>query len=204
MNHSTFTKPRAAQKGVFVVEFALIAIAFFLVLFGIIEVARVLFLWNSVQEITRHAARDAASADFTNLTTMKAIRNNALFNPSSGVLLFSGNIDESYVTIDYMWLDVSGAMWPVAGGSTPMAPATATQNVINCATNPNQATCIRFVRVQLCQPPSTGDACTPVNYTEVVPLLSGLFSSADNPLQLPTSPTVVPVETLGRHSGNSL
>lgn len=199
MNHHTFAKSKTGQEGVFAVEFGLIAFAFFLVLFAIIEVARALFLWNTVQEITRHAARDAASANFADPAAMQVIRNAAIFNPSSGILLFSGNVDQSYVTVDYMWLDTSGAMWPIAGGSTPTAPATATQNMINCANNPNEASCIRFVRVQLCQPGSTGSACTPVNYTTLLPLFSDLFASADAPLQLPTSPTVVPVENLGRH-----
>jgi Flp pilus assembly protein TadG len=47
------------QKGVETVEFALIALLFFAVLFAIIEFSRALFVWNALTEATRRGARMA-------------------------------------------------------------------------------------------------------------------------------------------------
>lgn len=48
------------QKGAETVEFALIALLFFAVLFTIIEFSRALFVWNALTEATRRGARMAA------------------------------------------------------------------------------------------------------------------------------------------------
>lgn len=51
---------RKMQLGVITVEFAIIAGTLMLVLFGVIEVARGLFVWNTIGEATRRGARVAA------------------------------------------------------------------------------------------------------------------------------------------------
>ncbi len=56
-------KPLYAQKGVAAVEFALVSLFFFMLLFGVIEFARVLFTWNSAAEATRYGARVAVVCD---------------------------------------------------------------------------------------------------------------------------------------------
>ncbi|MGQ0443775.1 MAG: TadE/TadG family type IV pilus assembly protein [Beijerinckiaceae bacterium] len=48
------------QRGTTTVEFALIGVLFFIVLFGIIEFGRLLFTWNTLTEMTRRGARVAA------------------------------------------------------------------------------------------------------------------------------------------------
>ena len=60
------TKPRRARspgrahsRGVAAVEMALIAPCFFLAFFGALEVARVLYVWNTATEATRVGARTA-------------------------------------------------------------------------------------------------------------------------------------------------
>ncbi|MEI6068791.1 MAG: TadE family protein [Methylococcaceae bacterium] len=50
-------KPK--QKGAETVEFAMIALLFFAVLFAIIEFGRALFVWNALAEATRRGARMA-------------------------------------------------------------------------------------------------------------------------------------------------
>lgn len=55
--------PPRAQRGATAVEFALIAIPFFGLLFGAIEVARVLWVWNAAAEATRLGARMAVVCD---------------------------------------------------------------------------------------------------------------------------------------------
>lgn len=47
------------QRGAAAVEFSLVALLFFMLLFGIIETARLLFVWNSATEATRYGARVA-------------------------------------------------------------------------------------------------------------------------------------------------
>lgn len=47
----------ARQHGAAVVEFALVAMIFFIVLIGIFEFGRVMFTWNSAVEATRRGAR---------------------------------------------------------------------------------------------------------------------------------------------------
>jgi hypothetical protein len=47
------------QKGAETVEFAMIALLFFAILFAIIEFSRALFVWNALTEATRRGARMA-------------------------------------------------------------------------------------------------------------------------------------------------
>lgn len=47
------------QCGAAAVEFSLVALLFFILLFGVMEIARVLFVWNSATEATRYGARVA-------------------------------------------------------------------------------------------------------------------------------------------------
>ena len=51
---------RKCQRGAAAVEFALVAIVFFMLLIGIVEMGRVLFTWNAAAEATRYGARVAA------------------------------------------------------------------------------------------------------------------------------------------------
>ncbi len=48
------------QQGAHIVEFAVAATALFMLLFGVIEVARLLFMWNSLAEATQRGAQVAA------------------------------------------------------------------------------------------------------------------------------------------------
>jgi Flp pilus assembly protein TadG len=48
------------QKGTTTVEFAIVATVLFTVLFGVIEVGRALFVWNTLSEGARRGARVAA------------------------------------------------------------------------------------------------------------------------------------------------
>lgn len=50
---------RARQSGVHLPEFAVASVVFFMVLFGVIETARALFVWNTLTEATRRGARVA-------------------------------------------------------------------------------------------------------------------------------------------------
>ena len=49
-------RPGVTQAGTTAVEFAVLSILFFTIIFGIIEVTRLLFVYNTLQEVTRRAA----------------------------------------------------------------------------------------------------------------------------------------------------
>lgn len=187
MTHFTFFSSKHSQQGAVVVEFALVGLIFFSILFAIIEVGRALFLWNTVQEITRRAARAAAIANFQDADALDAIHADAIFNPSSEKLLLGGAIDKSYVRIDYLWLSSAGVM-----AAVPTLPDSPTQNIINCITTPNANNCIRYVSAQLCKP---GTNCDAVEYVPMIPLMALIFPSGG--VYLPTGKTVVAAEALG-------
>ena len=48
------------QQGTTTVEFSIVATALFLTLFGVIEISRAFFVWNTAGEMTRRGARVAA------------------------------------------------------------------------------------------------------------------------------------------------
>jgi len=56
-------KPGGAEQGLAAVEFALVAALLFTLMFGVIEMGRLLWTWNAAVEATRHGARLAAVCD---------------------------------------------------------------------------------------------------------------------------------------------
>lgn len=50
-------RPSPRQRGAAIVEFAFVAMIFFILLIGIFEFGRVMFTWNSAVEATRRGAR---------------------------------------------------------------------------------------------------------------------------------------------------
>lgn len=182
------THAHAPAAGMVTLELALVMPLFLLFVFLLLETARAMFLWNTLQEVTRRAARAAALADFTDTAAMTAIRRNAVFRDSDGPLLISGGIGSDNVVIDYLWQDGTGALQPLPAAALPACPA---QNRVNCMVNPGGGSCIQFVRVRICKP----DGCDPVSYQ---PLLPWLPLPA---MALPTAATVVRAESLGYRTG---
>lgn len=62
LSQLVFTR-RSHQAGMAIIEFALIASVFFILLIGIMEMGRMLFYWNSAAEATRLGARIAVVCD---------------------------------------------------------------------------------------------------------------------------------------------
>lgn len=79
------------QRGMAAVEFALLAGFLFTLLFGVIEMSRVLFYWNTATEATRLGARLAVVCDQNSAATVKARMQEML-----GILQV-GNIDIAYL-----------------------------------------------------------------------------------------------------------
>ena len=186
---------RQRQAGVFAVEFAMTAGVFFMFLFALLEVARAVYLWNLVPEITRRAARAAAVADFSNAARLQAVRAQAVLRAAPGRLPLGGAIDDAYVRIEYLPLPVgASSMEDVAQiGAMPGCPQ---RNRINCLENPHGASCIRFVRAQLCVPGTAG-SCERVPYRPILPMPGKLFTAGTRAVSLPSGVTVAVAESLG-------
>ena len=187
------------RRGVVTIEFALSLTVFLTLVFSLIELAHALYLWNTLADVTRQAARLAAMTDPADPAAMATLRQHALLRDGPGTLPFGAPIDASYLRIDYQWLDASGAAARVLA-----LPACPLQNRINCLDQPHGERCIRLVRVRLCQPAADGDTggtCGAVPYPPLLPLLDPLFASARLPIALPVSATVVLAESLGQLPG---
>ena len=182
----------SAERGALTVEFSLALVLFLTLIFMIMELSRAMYLWNTVQEVTRQAARAASVSDFSSAATMDRVRQQAIFRDGPGQLALGGAIDDRYVRIDYLSLDSAGQMHQL-----PVLPPCPMQNLINCINDPNGTGCVRFVRARLCLPGGDADSCAPVPYQPMVPLLGDLS------LMLPTSDTVVVAESLGYRPGSA-
>ncbi|QQX82307.1 pilus assembly protein [Shewanella sp. KX20019] len=85
-------------RGVYAIEFSIVASAFFLVLFSAIEVGRLLYTYNVLHEATRRAARIAVVCQLST-----DIRTLALFNGANLV----PNLTNSNLSISYHQLNGS-------------------------------------------------------------------------------------------------
>ena len=184
-------KGRTRQTGTAAVEFALVAMVFFTVVFATLELARMEFLLNTLVEVTRRAASAAANVDFRDATALQKVQTDAVFRTSSGPLALGTPVTSDNVKIDY--LSMSKATWnPTHMGSLPTCPAA---NRLNCTTDPNADNCIRFVRARVCDSMDSDGDCTTLPYQMVFPFfnLSGM--------KLPSAETIVPAGTLGATPG---
>jgi len=188
---------RRRQGGVFAVEFAILAMLFFIFMFALLEVARAIYLWNVVPEITRRAARAAAVSDFSNANLLQSVREQAILRTGPGRLALGGAISDAYVRIEYLSQASAGGM-PAAAPVSAM-PGCPQRNRINCLDDPHGASCIRYVRAQLCLPGSgnTGGSCERVPYRPILPMLDSLFPSGARAVRLPSGVTLVVAESLG-------
>jgi Flp pilus assembly protein TadG len=104
---------RANQKGTTTVEFAIVASVMFMILFGVIEFGRVMFVGNALAESTRRGARLAAVCPVGDPMPAQA----AILAGADGVSLIDADLTVANVSIAY--LDVNGA--PVANPAVNLA-----------------------------------------------------------------------------------
>lgn len=173
------------------VEFALVAIIFFTIVFGTLELARMEFLLNTLEEVTRRAASAAANVDYRDTTALQKVQTDAVFRNAPGPLALGAPVTSDNVKIDY--LSVSKATWDLNHMST--LPACPAGNRLNCMTDPNADNCIRFVRARVCASMDGDGNCDTLPYQMVFPFfdLSGM--------KLPSAETIVPAGTLGATIG---
>ena len=97
---------RVRQKGATTVEFAFVGALFFIVLFGVIEVGRALFVWNTLTEATRRGARVAAVCDINNSAIKRATVFGTSADPDNSPVI--GGLTTSDVQLTY--LDQNGSL----------------------------------------------------------------------------------------------
>lgn len=185
---------RAAQSGLAAMEFAMVSVVFFIAVFGVIELGRLVYVFNTLQEVTRRAASAAANTNPADTSAMDQVRQQAIFRNSAGMLALADPVSDQHVRIDYLQLsrDASGVhMTAIPATSIPSCPAA---NHKACLTDPNGASCVRLVRVRICDPANMAD-CDPVRYKPLVSLIN-------LPINIPTSTTIVTAETLGYTPGS--
>lgn len=178
---------RSRQAGSVAVEFALIAAVFFAIVFAAMELARIEYLVNTLEETTRRAAAAAANTDYRDAAAIQRIQAGAVFRNSPGPLGLGDPVASEHVRIDYLWLPK--ASWdPTHMSTLPACPA---GNRLNCLTDPNASNCIRFVRARVCASVDDAGNCERLPWRMVFPFLdlSGL--------KLPSAETIVPAGSLG-------
>lgn len=185
---------RPNQSGVAAVEFAIVAIVFFMIVFGIIEIARAMYMFNTLSEVTRNVARAAANISFLDGDALDAARKRAVFSEIKGELPFGSPITYENIRIEYLYLGSKAiSLELIPTGAMPSCPA---RNRLNCMNNPYSSSCIRAVQARICKETAKTGTCTPVTFQPIVSLI-------DLPLKLPTSLTIVNAETLGYRAGDT-
>jgi hypothetical protein len=175
-------RPCLSQSGTTAVEFALVATIFFTFVFGIIETARLLYVFNTLQEVTRRAATAAIDIYPRDTAAIEKVKQEAVFRTSSGDLVLAPPITDSHVRLSYLRFDLSEI-------PTSSLPDDAARNRQICSGNPHAANCIRFVQAQVCNPSVMG-SCEAVTSQMILPLI-------DLRVPLHKATTIVPVGSLG-------
>ncbi len=179
-HNPSLTHTQVNQRGVAALEFALVVVPFFLLLLGVIEFGRLMYLWNTVQEVTRSAARQAVVTDFTNTSAIAQLKQVAVFRSNAGTLPAATEVSDVMVNITYLQSDGATAVAPM-----PTDPG---DNISACLDVTRASSCIKFVQVQVC----TGSPCGPVTFQPMVGLFSYLGA-----LTIPVSTVRMPAESLG-------
>lgn len=176
-------QPRCVERGLVTVELAICLTVFLVIMFGTMEIARLMYVINTVQEVTRQAARDASMTDFTDAQALAAVRRRALFGYSS--LPLAPNLTTAQIRIDYLSMQGNGTVVEPAPRPTSLQA-----NARECTIDRYRSTCIRAVRVRICR---TADGpCDPLPFEPIVGLVPGLSDIA-----IPISATIVKAESLG-------
>lgn len=176
------------QRGAAAVEFALIAWLFFALFLGVIEFGRFFYTFNTVQEITRCAAREAVVKRFTGWDQIK--RQCVFSSQTSGTAVVPAaweinNWDVNITFLDWNQDEIS-------------SPGTAEDNISACTPDPDtvigsrNANCIKYVKVTVLNCDDSGENCnSAVKYEPMFGLFPWLF------MDIPGSTVIMPAESLG-------
>jgi hypothetical protein len=94
------------MRGVYVVEFAIVGLMLFVLLFGVVEMGRLFFTVNALDEVVRRGTRLAAVCDIQEPVILRR----AIFNAAndSGASSLVSSLDTADVSLTY--LDANGAV----------------------------------------------------------------------------------------------
>lgn len=87
---------KSQQKGLYIVEFAIASGVFFLMMFGAIEVARLMFTWSALDAMTQRGARIAAVCPINDA----AVKQIAIFGGNIVPGVTTDNISVEYLQLD--------------------------------------------------------------------------------------------------------
>lgn len=179
---------RQSAAGLVTAEFSIVLAVFLMLVCGLLEVTRVLYMLNTLQVVTARAAAAAAHTDLRNGAAMDALRQQAVFRNSAGGLVLGAPVTDAHVRIDYLALAGPDADM-LSEIPAAALPSCAAENRLTCLRNPYDASCIRLVRARICDPDDT-HACRSVAYRSI-------FTFMPLALQLPTAPAIARAEGLG-------
>ncbi|MGJ7915266.1 TadE/TadG family type IV pilus assembly protein [Massilia sp. LXY-6] len=190
-------RPRTSQAGTTAIEFALLAGLFFTLVFGTIEVARLMFVYNTLQEVTRRAAVAAVNVYPGDTTAIDKVKQDAVFRTSPGDLALAPPVSDQNIRIEYLALlrDTSSGALSLSKIDQSALPTCAAKNRQICMQNPNAANCIRFVQVSVCDTADSSN-CVPVKSQMLLPLV-------DLRLPLHKATTIATAESLGYVAGTA-
>ena len=159
--------PLRRARGVATIEFALVCLMYFTLIFGALEFARLLYVFNTLQEVTRRAAREMTVRWIDQEAAVKTL---ALFG---GTALPAGaEITSSSINIEYLAAD---------GSVVTSFPSDPGDNLSACGDATRTASCIYSVRVSI----------NNIQYTPMVSLFSFLN------MNLPNSSVTMHAESMG-------
>lgn len=189
LNSRKFTRTKAKQWGATSVEFGIIAVLFFTIFFGIIEFGRFFYLYNTVQEVTRCAAREGV-VHWKSDTDKSRIQRKCIFQDETSVnnvqLVAGWEIQNIHVQLRY--LHSPGAT--TEASPQPPIPNTPEGNLSECEAETTN--CIRFVEASLwC---TSGQYCNMATHRITYNPMFGLIPLTIN---IPNSTVTMPAESLG-------
>jgi TadE-like protein len=168
------------QRGAAAVEFAIVAMLFVTVILGIMEFGRLLYLWNTVQEVTRRAAREAVVRSFADAGK---IQRAAVFNAEegSGAAYLPAGLEITSLNVKINYLNGALAV------ADPM-PTDPSDNISACNDATRAASCVRFVEACVA---TSGNCTGSVQYAP----MAGIFPFLA--ISIPVSSVIMPAESLG-------
>ena len=176
-----FRFPNRRQDGATAVEFALILMILVMLVFGILEFGRLFYVANTVQEVTRRAAREQVVRW---VTATPQVRRMAVFGDGSSAASLPAGAEVADATVA---ISFHGTLADALANDNPIVITGSSDpltNVNNCLLLNNQ--CIGYIRASL-----EDGGGQPIHYAPMLPL----FDFLDLPL--PGATVVMPAESLG-------
>lgn len=190
-------RPGRAQDGAAALEFALLALGFFTLVFGTLEVARLMYVYNTLHVVTHRAAQAAANVYPLETSKIDELKRAAIFRDTPGELVLAPPVSDSHIRIEYLALTRTGNSGALT--LTPInlsaLPPNAAQHRQLCMNTPNAANCVRLIQVRICDPGDSDD-CQSVMSRMMLPLI-------DLRVPLHRATSIATVESLGYVPGAS-